>query len=89
MAAATSLSAAELSERGRLAANTRWACEDPREQAARARTSLLERFRHQADPEGALPEYEVERRARKLLDAHMARMRFAKSRARASEGAVG
>ena len=64
MAAATTLSAAELSERGRLAANTRWACEDPRDQAARARTSLLERFRHQADPEGALPEYEVERRAR-------------------------
>ena len=89
MAAATSLSAAELSERGRLAANTRWAREDPREQAARTRAALTARFRHRADPEGALPEYEVERRAQKLLDAHMARMRFAKSRARTGEGGRG
>lgn len=88
MAAATSLSAAELSERGRLAANTRWAGEDPREQAARARTTLLERFRRQADPDGSLPEYEVERRARALLNAHMSAMRFAKSRARSRDEAV-
>ena len=85
MAAATSLSAAELSERGRLAANTRWAREDPREQAARARTTLLERFRLQADPDGTLPALEADRRAEKLLDAHMAKMRFAKSRARIAE----
>lgn len=88
MAAATSLSAAELSERGRLAANTRWAHEDPREQAARARTTLLERFRLQADPDGTLPALEVDRRAEKLLEAHMSRMRFAKSRSRSRDEAV-
>jgi hypothetical protein len=36
-------------------------------------------YRAQVDPDGTMPEFEVERRVKALVDAHAARMRAAKA----------
>jgi hypothetical protein len=74
---------AVISERHRRAALIRWSREDPREHGEKIRRALHERFLTQADPDGELDDLERERRARKLLEAHMSMMRSAK-KARAS-----
>jgi len=73
-----------VSERHRYAANVGWTRRDPREHAEKVRNGRREMYRQQADPDGVLPEFEVERRIQKLIDAHCARMRMAKAARRES-----
>jgi hypothetical protein len=70
--------------RATIAASDRWASEDPAEQGQRMRRGFLEKFEREVDPEGQLPPAERERRARSALRAHMIRLAFASSKARAA-----
>lgn len=82
MAAAKTLTPEQLSQRGRLAAHTRWASEDPSTQAQRGQAGLLAKFEREVDPEGVLPPAERTRRAVQARKAHMARLSYRSSRAR-------
>ena len=73
--------------RASIAANVRWSREDPAANAARGQAGLLARFEREAraaDP--TLPDAEVARRAQSAYRAHMARLAFASSKARARKG---
>jgi hypothetical protein len=72
------------STRARIAANTRWAAEDPAENIARARRGFMARFYREVDPNNDLPEAERERRARAALRAHMGRLALKSSKARST-----
>ena len=86
-----SLTPAQRSLRGRLAAATLWAnTADPSARTAPARAAFLDRFERQVDPDGALTPEARARRAEHARKAHFARMalRSAKAR-RAKAGKAG
>jgi hypothetical protein len=88
MAAAKNLTPAQLSLRGRGAAYTRWAKEDPAGNAARGQAGLLARFEREArEHEPGLTDAEYARRAESARKAHMARLAFASSKARGARKA--
>jgi hypothetical protein len=70
-------------QRARIAALTRWSREDPAATAARGQAGLLAKFVDQVDPDRVLPEAERQRRAEAARRAHMQRLAFASSKARA------
>ena len=72
------------SQRARIAVYTRWSKEDPSKQAAIAREGFNRRFLDEVDPDRVLPEVERNRRAGAALQAHMARLSFLSSKARAA-----
>jgi hypothetical protein len=82
-----SLSPEQRSLRASIAAHSRWAKEDPKVALVPVRDAFLDSFREEADPDHTLPEEERERRARALLQAHMARLALKSSRARAKRKA--
>lgn len=69
--------------RAQIAANTRWANDDPKAGTRHARAGFEARFERQVDPDGVLDPKERRRRAHAALKAHMARLAFASSKARA------
>lgn len=78
------LSPEQRTQRARIAALSRWAKENPQANAARGQNGLLNRFRREVladDPTVAEPE--LTRRAEAARRAHMARLGFASSKARA------
>lgn len=80
-----SLTPEQLSLRARLAALTRWSTEDPRPTAERAQRGLRARFeRETRERFPNLPGDELARRAEAAFKAHMARLAFASSKARAA-----
>lgn len=83
MAASTSLTPEQRAQRARIAALTRWSREDPAASAARGQAGLLARFLREVDPDSQLPEQERQRRAEAARRAHMTRLAFASSKARA------
>lgn len=68
--------------RARLAAQTRWANEDPQPTALRAQAGLRARFLREVDPDSVLPEAERQRRAESLRRAYYTRLSFEAVRAR-------
>jgi hypothetical protein len=80
----TRLTPEQRSQRARIAALTRWSREDPKAHAERMQEGLMDRFRREVDPDGALPEAERERRATAARRAHMQRLALASSKARAA-----
>jgi hypothetical protein len=73
--------------RAQIAANARWAREDPAANAAIGQRGLLEKFEREArEAEPGLTDYEYARRAESARKAHMARLAFASSKARARKG---
>ncbi len=68
--------------RASIAANTRWARQDPREGTATARRAFLERFEREADPDGDLSPQERVVRAERLRKAHFQRLALKSARAR-------
>ena len=72
------------SMRARIAAHTRWSTEDPEENAKRGQEGLRGKFlREAAAANPDLPEAEIARRAESAYRAHMTRVSFAASKARA------
>ena len=71
--------------RGRIAANTRWSREDGKANAQHAQAGLLAKFVDQIDPDHVLPEDERLRRAEAARRAHMQRLAFLSSKARARQ----
>jgi hypothetical protein len=70
-----SLSPAERSLRGQLAAHTSWAHTDDRSaRTANARKAALDRFQNEVDPEGVLLPQERAKRAEHLRKAYFARL---------------
>lgn len=69
--------------RAQIAANARWSREDPTANAARGQAGLLARFEREVDPDGVLSPDERTRRAENARRAHMLRLSFQSSRARA------
>jgi hypothetical protein len=74
--------------RGQIAAYERWARTSQAERKAhgkRGQAGLLAKYEAQADPDGTLPPDERARQAERLYRAHMARVRFARSKAGAAK----
>ena len=76
------LSPAERTLRARLAAQTKWAHNDPYEGTRNAREAFLQSFLVKVDPDGLLPVEERVRRAESLRRAHFTSMALASARAR-------
>lgn len=77
------------SMRARIAANARWAREDPGPTMARARAVLAGRYERQVDPDEVLAPAERARRAECARKADLTRLALASSRARAARRAGG
>jgi hypothetical protein len=78
-----SLTPAQRSLRGRLAAETSWAnTADPSTRTAPARAAFLDRFERQVDPDGILTPVDRARRAEHARKAHFARMALKSAQAR-------
>jgi hypothetical protein len=67
---------------GRMGGLTTQGTHDPTENTRPAREAFLLRFERMADPDGILPPPERERRARRLLRAHMVKLSLASAAAR-------
>jgi hypothetical protein len=70
----------------RIAAQARWAKEDPAEQGAKMRAGLEQRWLREVDPDGVLPQAERFRRAESAKRAHMNRMALRSAQVRRSCG---
>jgi hypothetical protein len=70
--------------RAQIAANTRWAHEDPAFNAARGQAGLTARFEREVDPDGVLSPAERARRVEHARKAHFARMALASAKVRAA-----
>ncbi len=77
------LSPEQRSQRARIAAYQRWSKEDPAANAARGQAGLLARFLREVDPDHQLSEEERQRRAECARRAHMSRLAFRASKAKA------
>lgn len=86
LAASVSLTPEQHRLRAQIAANTRWAYDDPKAGTRNARAGFEARFEREVDPEGVLDPAERRRRARAALKAHMARLALASSKGSRSEG---
>lgn len=83
MAASKNLTPEQRSQRARMAAQARWATEDPRPTAQRAHAGLRAKFaREVAERFPGLDETELARRGESAFKAHMTRMAFESSKAR-------
>ncbi len=81
------LTPAQRSLRASIAANARWARENPAGNAARGQRGLLAKFDREArEAEPGLTETEYARRARSAYRAHMKRLQLASSKARSRRG---
>lgn len=69
--------------RARLAAYSRWSREDPAPNAHRAHAGLRARLAREVDPDDTLRPAERERRIDAALRAHMTKLAYKSSRARA------
>lgn len=76
----TSLTAAQRTQRARIAALARHSRTDGSEATAPARAAFLERFAREVDPDGVLDPAERERRAVAARRAYFQRLAFARSR---------
>lgn len=79
-----SLSPEQRSLRASIAANSRWAQEDPVPAMATVRQGWQRRLEDEVDPGRQLSETERARRVQAALRAHMLRLALASSRARAA-----
>lgn len=71
--------------RARIAANTRWSAENGKANAQRAQSGLRAKFRRQVEADSpGLSAAELDRRAEAAYRAHMGRLAFASSKARAA-----
>jgi hypothetical protein len=78
------LTPAQRTQRAKITANTRWSREDSRPTALRAQAGLLAKFLAQVDVDSpGLPEAERQRRAVAARRAHMIKLAFQSSKARA------
>lgn len=90
MAASTRLTPQQRTLRARNAVYTRWAKEDPAENAARGQRGLVAKFEREArESAPGLTDAEYARRAQSAYKAHMARLAFASSKARGARKAGG
>lgn len=80
----SSLTAAQRSQRARIAAQKRWAKSDPVEGTRAAREAFMARFEAQVDPEGVLEPRERARRAELARRGHFLSMAYARHRKGAS-----
>lgn len=78
---------AERRLRAQIAANARWANEDPVPNAARGQAGLLAKFERTVDPTGTLPPAERARRAESARKAHMLRLSLASAKKRRQRSA--
>lgn len=86
MAASTSLTPEQRSQRARMAALARWSREDPKPTVDRANAGLRAKFYRQVAEEfPGLPEAELARRAECRFREHMTRLAFASSKARGAK----
>lgn len=84
------LSPGQRSQRARIAALARWATESPTANAARGQAGLLNKFRQQVQADDpSVQEPELTRRAESARKAHMARLSFKASKARAAKSSDG
>jgi hypothetical protein len=83
MPARLHLTPSQRAMRARIAANTRWSRENPKANAERGQAGLLAKFEDKVDPDRTLPEAERTRRAEAARRAHMQRLAFQSSKARA------
>lgn len=82
-----SMSPAERSLRGRLAAHASWSrTADPTARTANARQAFRDRFEREVDPLGELPEPERRRRAESARKAHYTRLALLSAQARRRRG---
>jgi hypothetical protein len=75
---------AERRARASIAANIRWAHEDPTHNAVRGQAGLRARFERDVDPDGTLSPAERAKRAERLHRAHITRLAEASRKARAA-----
>jgi hypothetical protein len=90
MAAARNLTTEQLSTRGSIAVNTRWARTGAAEREAsgqRGQAGLRARLAREIDPDGTLGPAELAKRTENAYQAHMKRLAFASSKARAARKA--
>lgn len=87
MAASTNLTPEQRSQRARIAALTRWGKQSTIQGTKPKRDAFLARFEKEADPNNELPEDERQRRAARLLSAHMKKLAFESSKARKAAAA--
>ncbi len=81
------LTPAQRKLRAQIAAHTRHAkCDDPRETTAAARAAFLDKFEHEADPDGVLDPDDRARRAAHLRKAYFARLALKSAQARRKRG---
>lgn len=81
-----SLTLEQRSQRGRIAALTRWSKENPAANAARGQAGLLDKFRREVladDP--TVVEPELTRRAEAKRKLHMSRLAYRSSKARTGD----
>lgn len=86
LAAPKNMTESQRTLRARLAAHTRWANEDPSDQAKKAQAGLLAKFEREVDPNLELPPEERRRRAESARQAHMTRLALRSSQARSRRG---
>lgn len=86
--AARGLSPSQRRLRARLAALAMHARNDGRQVTANARKAFLDRFEHQVDPDGVLPDAERRRRAEYAKRAHMTRLALRSAQTRRVRVAV-
>lgn len=83
MAASTSLTASERTQRSSIAAHESWAKTDDRAaRTAAAREAFTNQFERQVDPNGTLPPEVRALRAQSARKAHFARLAFLSAKAR-------
>ena len=80
----TRLTPAQRTLRAKLAANSRWSREDGHANAVRGQAGLLAKFEREVDPDGTLTPEQRAKRAEAAYRAHMQRLAFASSKARAA-----
>ncbi|MEV0269201.1 hypothetical protein AB0H43_10520 [Hamadaea sp. NPDC050747] len=90
MAASTSMTPEQRSQRARLAALARWSREDPKPSGLRANAGLRAKFTREVEAEyPGLPPAELARRAEVRFREHMVRLALASSKARGARKANG
>jgi hypothetical protein len=85
LAGSTSLTPAQRAQRARIAADAMHA--QGKTNVTPARSAFEARFEREVDPDGVLSPEERAKRARHAMKAHMTRMAFASSKARARKKA--
>jgi hypothetical protein len=78
----SNLTPEQRSMRARLAAQSRWAKEDPTPTVTKARAAFMARFENDVDPDRVLNEAERQRRAESARKAYFTRLALKSSQAR-------